>query len=135
MPFNQPVKILMKPKVLDILETDTLTRALTVLDEADISALPVRTSEGGYRGVLSRTDISRLRLFKLVEERGSTDNILVGEVMNRTPPVYVTEDTPIQEAVRIMHRRGIHRLFVANQSRRLVGVISSSDIMRLVTVS
>lgn len=135
MPFQQPVKMVMKAKVTDILETDTVSKALQILDEGEISAVPVRSADGTYKGVLSRTDIASLRFFSVLKGRGGPEYILVHEVMNKTPPIFVREETTIKEAAAIMHRRHIHRLFVAGKNNQLIGVVSTSDILRMVVVS
>ncbi|HEY9686895.1 MAG TPA: CBS domain-containing protein [Coleofasciculaceae cyanobacterium] len=135
MPHQQPVNVLMKRrKVLDIQETDSVTKALELLDEANISALPVRSPEGKYSGVLSKSDIASRRFLRALKIKRSPDQVLVREIMNRTPPLFVMENDPIREAIGIMHRRHIHRLFVADESYQLIGVISTTDILRLLVL-
>jgi CBS domain-containing protein len=130
--YHQPVKQVMKPgRVQDIRETDSLARAFQVLDACNISALPVRNPEGIYSGVLSKSDIVSQRFLKMLKANRSPEGILVQELMNRTPPLFVMEDDPIQEAITMLHRRHIHRLFVADEAGQMVGVISTSDILRL----
>lgn len=127
--------MVMKSKVTDVLETDTVAKALALLDEKEISAMPVRSTDGTYKGVLSRTDIASQRFFSILKDRGGPEHVLVHEIMNKTPPVFVREETTIKEAAAIMHRRHIHRLFVAGKNNQLIGVVSTSDILRLVVLT
>lgn len=56
----------------------------------------------------------------------------VGEVMSAHPR-WVTEETAIEDAVRMMRGLAVRRLPVVNQSRQLVGIISVDDVLELVT--
>lgn len=134
--FRQPVKqVMRKNSVLDIQDSDSIVKAIQRMDQADISALPVRSQLGSYCGVISKSDIASLRMLNALKSKGSVERILVRDMMNRTPPLYVMENDPIQEAISQMHRRHIHRLFVADPDYQLVGVVSMSDILRMLLVS
>ena len=131
---HRPVKLLVKPFPLkDVLETDTIQTALELLDGHNIGAVPVRSEEGTYTGVLSKTDIASLRFFEMLKTRmGDPARVLVIEIMNKTPPVYVMEHESVQTAVSEMYKRHIHRIFVADSTYQLVGVVSTTDILRYV---
>lgn len=133
--FKQTVKqIMRKATVREVKESDPVAKAIQLMDQCDISALPVRSKIGGYCGVISKSDIASQRMLSVLNTGRSPLQIRVGDVMNRTPPLYVMEDAPIQEAISQMHRRHIHRLFVADADYQLVGVISTTDIIRLLVV-
>lgn len=130
--FRQPVKQLMRQgKIQDVQETDPVSRAIQLLDDCNVSALPVRGSDGKYSGVITTTDIASKKFVRLLKAKLNPDQILVLEVMNKTAPLYVMETDSIQQAISLMHKRHIHRLFVADQDFQLVGVISTTDIIRL----
>lgn len=134
--FKQPVKqVMRKSSVREIKESESVAKAILILDQCEISALPVRSKIGGYSGVLSKSDIASHRLLDALKSRRSLEQIAVWEIMNRTPPLYVMEDAPVQEAILQMHRRHIHRLFVADADYQLIGVISTTDIIRLLIVT
>src|SRR4051794_39745931 len=87
MVYRQPVKQLIKQgRVLDINERDSVSKAIQFLDEHNISALPVRSNEGKYVGVISKSDIASVRFLKALQAKRSPDAILVIEIMNRTAP-------------------------------------------------
>ncbi|MFB2837125.1 CBS domain-containing protein [Floridanema evergladense] len=52
----------------------------------------------------------------------------VGDVMSRDP-ISVRPETPLQEAIKIMAERRISGLPVVNQSGKLVGVLSETDLI------
>lgn len=135
MSHKQPVcQVMRRSKIHDAKETDSVAKVIRLLDECDISALPVRSSEGKYSGVISKSDIASIRFLRLLKANRSPDTILVLEIMNRNPPIYIMENAPVQEAITIMHKRHIHRLFVADADYQLIGVISTADILRLLVV-
>jgi CBS domain-containing protein len=121
-------------RIRDVHEAEPLSKAFELLDQSNVGALPVKSSEGKYSGVISKSDIASIRLLKLLNGGRTPDTILVREVMNRTAPLYVMETASVQEAVTLMHKRGIHRLFVADARYQLIGVVSTSDILRLLVL-
>lgn len=136
MSHKQPVhQVMRRSKIHDIKETDSVAKAIRMLDECNVSALPVRSDEGKYSGVISKSDIASARFLRLLKANRSPDSILVLEVMNRTAPIYVMENDAVQHAITIMHKRHIHRLFVADADYQLTGVVSTSDIIRLLVVA
>lgn len=136
MQFKHTVKQVMRQgKIQDVRETDSVVKAIQLMDECNVSALPVRSSEGKYSGVISKTDIASKKFVRLLKAKASPESILVLEVMNRTAPLYVMETDNIQQAIALMHKRHIHRLFVADDDFQLVGVISTTDVLRLLVVS
>jgi CBS domain-containing protein len=133
--LNIPVKQVMKNVVIrEVREVDSVSTAVQLLDRCQISALPVRSDAGIYSGVISKSDIASLRLLKQLQAQRSPEHILVREIMNHTPPVYINEHAPVQKAIAEMHKRHIHRLFVADDDAHLIGVISTTDILRLIVV-
>jgi CBS domain-containing protein len=60
-------------------------------------------------------------------EEGDITTMLVREIMT-ADPITVTEDTPIQEAARLLVRYRITGLPVKNQAGNLTGIVSEADI-------
>lgn len=136
MQFRHTVKQVMRQgKIQDVRETDSVVKAIQLMDDCNVSALPVRSSEGKYSGVISKTDIASKKFVRSLKTKSSPESILVLEVMNRTAPLYVMETDSVQQAITLMHKRHIHRLFVADDDFQLVGVISTTDILRLLVVT
>ncbi|MGB5525303.1 MAG: CBS domain-containing protein, partial [Gemmatimonadota bacterium] len=55
----------------------------------------------------------------------------VGSVMTAAV-VSLPPEAPVQEAARIMVPAGVHRILVVDAAGELVGLVSSSDIVRAV---
>jgi len=84
-----------------------------------MSGAPVRNTEGNVIGVLTASDL--IDPFS----RGET----VGEVM--TPTVWaVPPEAPVIDAVRLMVEKQIHRAVVLNGSGKIVGIVTTMDVLR-----
>lgn len=136
MPYRQTVSEVMKrTRVQEVNERDSVSKAIHRLDQFSISALPVRSNEGKYVGVISKSDIASDRFLKALAAKRSPDTILVMEIMNRNSPLYVRETDLVRDAIHLMHKHRIHRLFVSNAQYQMIGVISTSDILRLLVLT
>ncbi len=142
---------LMTPAPIVVLDVDTIEHAVSVLVKNRISAVAVVDGSGRPTGVLSRADITR-------KYRPPTAGILpvtdfwqhahldVSEEDKRWCPdepranepvsaamaedVYsVTPDAGVAAVIRLMRRRGVHRLFVIDRAGALVGVVSAMDVL------
>jgi CBS domain-containing protein len=106
--------------------------AIVTLADSHISAVPVVDAAGRMVGVVSSTDIltSEAEACDCTERESLFENTSVSEIM--TPrPLTVSPDAEVREAAQQMLYADIHRLFVVEDGR-VVGVISTSDIMRAV---
>lgn len=106
--------------------------AIMTLADCHISAVPVVDAAGRMLGVVSSTDIltSEAEASGPTEREGLFEDTSVSEIM--TPrPLTVSPDADVREAAQQMLYAEIHRLFVV-EADRVVGVISTSDIMRAV---
>jgi CBS domain-containing protein len=144
---------LMSPDPVSIRHDATLHEAIALMTDRDIRAAPVIDEAGRAVGVISQTDIlvhdrehaaylepvgdfytrsdltvrgERLPGSFLIER---PDTTTVAEVMS--PAVFaVRPDTPAAAVVQKMLELHVHRLFVEDESGTLVGVISTSDLLR-----
>jgi CBS domain-containing protein len=125
-------------KVRDWMHQGVITcRRETPVDEVaktmetkDISALVVVDEQGDAVGVISRTDLVNARFVQpyLIHWRGMT-----AEHLMSTPVISVSPDTGINEAVRRLHEKRIHRLVVVEESAghmRPVGILSVTDLAK-----
>lgn len=105
--------------------------ALTIAD-AHVSGLPVVDRAGRLVGVISTTDI-------LASEEEVEDPASRAALYDRTPvrdlmtprPVTIGPAATVKEASQMLLYADVHRLFVVDGDR-LVGVISTTDIVRAV---
>lgn len=89
-----------------------------------ISGLPVVEADGTCVGVLSTTDFLRWQITNV--EQSPTGE--VGQYMTLDPAT-VTADTPLTELAQRMADAHIHRVLVVDRLYRLVGIISSTDVL------
>ncbi len=142
------VSELMNPSVVCLTPEMTVADAQKLLAARGVSGAPVVDASGQPVGVVSQSDLVRHQarrmtaaqtgrfysdvddyqdLADLPVDRSHTP---VGELM--TPHVHsVSRDTSAAVAASVMRDRRIHRLIVTERGR-LVGVISSLDLLRVV---
>jgi CBS domain-containing protein len=117
-----------------------------VMDRHGISALPVVDEQRHVLGVVSEADLllkeerAELQEAHLFESgsrrtaRAKAEAGQAGELMT-SPAVTATENMPLREAARLLHEEGIKRLPVVDAERRLVGIISRADLLRVFTLT
>jgi chloride channel protein, CIC family len=126
------VRELMQSEVKTIHHEDSVNDAVVTLTDAHVSALPVIDGAGHMVGVISSTDIltSEAEARDSVEREALFDQMLVRDLM--TPrPLTISPEADVREAAQQMLYAEIHRLFVTS-GNRLVGVISTTDVVRAV---
>jgi CBS domain-containing protein len=147
----------MQRDLIVIYDRDTLREAMELMTNNHVTGLPVVNHDGVCVGIISASDILnyeqehsdlsagsqegvaqhfnpdtqqwesvRLSSFAL-EEFGE---VRVQEVMTRDL-ISVEDETPLRDVARKMRDAGVHRVLVLNPQRRLLGIISSSDFVRL----
>ena len=138
---------LMTPHVVSIAPTATVGEAAALLTDKGVTAVPVVGADGRAVGVLSRTDLvahdceaadaaapgadegrpgpAAGRVLR-VEKAGE---VRVGDIM--TQFVFaVAPTTPAAVVVDAMLSLAVHRLFVTDPQGVIVGVISTTDVLR-----
>jgi CBS domain-containing protein len=144
--YARRVRDLMVRDVVTVEAGDTIHEALTIMGENRVSALPVVDNHGRCVGILSTADLvdmtrdldndvamlsnadsSSLRflLDKLSEHAGaeSVQTFMSDSVTTVDP------ESCIAFATREMLRNQIHHLPVVNDKNRLIGIVSSIDIL------
>jgi CBS domain-containing protein len=120
---------LMTACAVPISESATVQEAIAFLAHKGFSDAPVVDADGQPVGVLSRADIVHFDN----DQAGHTDAdaraMRVRDIM--TAVVFsVTPDTPAPTVVRAMLQLRVHRLFVVNDEQRIIGVVSTFDILK-----
>lgn len=112
---------------ISIAETASLAEAAKVLDSQKISGLPVLDASGALVGVLSQTDLVRVRANQQYVQ--NWPGLPVGRIMT-APALTISVTAGIEEAARVMDERRVHRLVVTDDAATPVGIISASDLVR-----
>lgn len=123
---------LMQTEVQTVPSDAVVNDAVVTLAEFHISALPVVDGTGRMVGVISSTDV--LASEEEAEDQRAKETLFEGTFVRdlMTPrPLTISPDAEVNEAAQQMLYAGVHRLFVT-EGERLIGVISTTDIMRAV---
>lgn len=125
--YARTVGEIMTANPVSVAETASLAEAAGILDNRKITGLPVVDEAGTLVGVLSQTDLIRVR----ADQRLAANwrGLAVGEVMTR-PALTIAVTATLDEAARQMVERRVHRLVVTNQAATPIGIISTSDLAR-----
>jgi CBS domain-containing protein len=138
---------IMTQPVISVAPETTILEAANTMLERHISGLPVIGKDGRLVGIVSEGDLIRrseigtqrrrnrwlqfilgpgIEATEFVRENGSK----VAEVMT-TAPVTVSEDTTLEEIVRLMEKRGVKRLPVVRDGK-VVGIVSRANLLQAV---
>lgn len=132
---------LMTTTVITIGPEASLKEAARRMIEAGVSGLPVTDDTGSLIGVITEADFvktesarraaKRARLLRwfvraeeIPEEERKVGDVMTSEVITLGP------EADHAEAARVMRHAGIKRILVADESGKLVGLVSRSDILR-----
>lgn len=137
------VKEVMTKEVVAVKKYDDIHEAARLLSENRISGLPVVDADNLVSGVVTEADILSMTglreghtfkdilrhiLGEPLPERKSGH--LVGDIMT-SPAITTTPDADIGEVARVLDEKRIKRLPVVDEKKRLIGVISRADIVRV----
>lgn len=142
---------IMQTKVVTVDPEMPVEELARILAEKGISGAPVVDESGDLVGVVSLTD---LILYGQWDEGGRNEfdnfhrdgfwldleyftrtfqgvdlTLRVKDVMSTTC-YHVGEHTPLHNITSLMQLKGIHRLVVTKEQRRVVGIISSLDLVK-----
>ena len=138
------VRDVMTKGVITVSKYDPVMKVADILNEKNISGLPVVDKDQRVIGIITQADIlsmigvSREHTFKdllkhmlgeTLPERRIGDH--VGDIMT-SPAHTIKPDANIAEAVRIMTEKRIRRLTVADGDKVLIGIITRADILKAV---
>lgn len=153
MVLQQTVKDVMSTPVLSVVPATSLQEAVQLLTDHHISGLPVVNDDGTLVGELTEQDL-------MVRESGVDagpyvlllDSVIylrnplnwdkqVHQVLGTSVNDLMRSDThtcnetlPLPRAAAMLHDRSTQRLFVINDQRKLVGVITRGDVVRALSL-
>ena len=101
---------------------DTIKKAAQLMAETNCGVLPVGES-GRLLGIVTDRDIT----LRAVSKGNAPNHCTVREVMS-FPIKYVFEDEATHAVAHSMSKLQLRRLLVVNRQKRLVGIVSLSDL-------
>jgi CBS domain-containing protein len=135
------IRHLMTTNVITVLPEAPLKEAARRMISAGVSGLPVTDESGALVGVITEADFvkaesgrraaTRARLLRwltnqqeMPNERQTVDNVMTKDVITLPP------DADHAEAARVMNKARIKRVLIVDESGKLCGLVSRSDILR-----
>ncbi|MFI2184432.1 HPP family protein [Streptomyces sioyaensis] len=95
------------------------------LAEYDINGLPVVDADERVIGVVSATDLRRIR------RTTAADGVPTAGAVMSAPARTVRADDSVVRAARLMSTSGVERLPVVDEEARLVGMVTRRDVLQI----
>lgn len=150
MAAEQPIVSIMTTDVLATMSHVTIPVVARIMTDHDISGLPVLDNDGQLVGIITEQDIvshemrvdtpTFLPILDAVIRMPfdtSDDDIrrvlaITAEDLMTSPVYSVTIDSTVQEVANLMFERKVNPVPVLDREHRIVGIVSRSDIVRLI---
>ncbi|RVU22969.1 CBS domain-containing protein [Streptomyces antnestii] len=120
---HRTVADLMAPMAVSVRRGTPFKEIARLLDEFDITAVPVVDEDERPVGVVSEADLLHRR-----EAAGGA--ITAADIMT-SPAITASPEWSVVRATRVMGRHSVKRLPVVDATGRLVGILSRSDLVQL----
>ncbi|KVN32578.1 HPP family protein [Burkholderia stagnalis] len=128
---------LMTKRAVSVAPSTSVTAALTLLDRHRVKALPVVDADHRLAGIVTRADLTRpsrrpaplwQRLSARLPQSFGGRPASVGTVMSRDV-ASVPHTLPLTALVPLFAHSGHHHIPVVDASRRLVGIVTQTDLV------
>ncbi len=96
----------------------TVGRAREIMDQYNVSGLPITRADGRLVGIITRRDLRFLEAWELP----------IAEVMTREPLITATGTVTLEEAEKILMAKKVEKLLLVDEDFRLTGLITIKDI-------
>jgi IMP dehydrogenase len=96
----------------------TVERAREVMQQHNVSGVPITDPDGRLRGILTRRDLRFLE----------TSDLPISEVMTSDPLVTATGTVTLEEAEKILMAKKVEKLLLVDENYKLTGLITIKDI-------
>lgn len=125
---------IMTPQVICVYKSDTLAKAMRLMNEAKMHHLPVIEADGSLVGIVSDRDCKDAlsvssRYYSNSRATTLATKILVKQIMTSTP-VWITPQSAVHEAASLMLEKHINALPVMHDAV-LIGIVTSTDLLRV----
>jgi CBS domain-containing protein len=117
------VKDIMVKDVKKVRTDTNLQEVVATMIKFDISSVVVAQKDKSV-GLITHKDL----LTKVLQSRIPPANLVAREVMS-TPVVTIKEDASLEEAAKLMTKKGLKKLVVVRDDK-LVGIITSMDLIK-----
>jgi len=115
-----------RKEVYSIPEETTVHEAARYLRDRQVRSAGVTQAVGKLVGVVSQSDISD----KVAAENRCPAWMKVSEIMTREL-ITVAQDATLDDCLRLMEKNGVYHLLVVDESETFRGMLSVSDLLRV----
>jgi CBS domain-containing protein len=116
-----------RKEVFSITEETSVHQAAQYLREKQVRAVGVVDARGKLTGVISQSDVSD----KVAAENKCPAWMKASDIMTRQL-VTVTREMTLDDCLRLMEQNSIYHLIVLGEKEAFLGMLSISDILRVV---
>jgi len=116
-----------RKEVFSITQDTSVHQAAQYLRGKQVRSVGVMDANGKLVGVVSQSDVSD----KVAAENKCPAWMKVAEIMTREF-VTVTPNMTLEDCVRLMEQNGIYHLIILNEREAFRGMLSVSDILRVI---
>ena len=116
-----------RKEIFSITEETSVHQAAQYLREKQVRAVGVVSVEGKLSGVISQSDVSD----KVAAENKCPAWMKASDIMTRAL-VTVTREMTLDDCLRLMEQNSIYHLIVLGEKQEFLGMLSISDILRVV---
>jgi CBS domain-containing protein len=131
---NEPVSKIMTTKLVTVHHGEPVSKIRQLIRDHGIHHVPV-VNGNKLVGIVSNSDVLRVSFgdaFKTDERAvdATLDHTMTLEQLMQKDPVSVRDNAPIREAAQILARGDFHSLPVVSEGHKLVGMVTSTDLIR-----
>lgn len=101
-----------------LLPEERVGRAAELMDQANVSGIPIVRGDGTLAGILTRRDL------RFLED----PNLPISDVMTHENLVTAVGNVTLEEAERILTAKRVEKLLLVDEDRKLTGLITIRDI-------
>ena len=116
-----------RKEVFSITEETSVHQAAQYLRDKQVRSVGVMNANGKLTGVISHSDVSD----KVAAENKCPAWMKASDIMTREL-VTVTPEMTVEDCLRLMEQNTIFHLIVLDEQQRFLGMLSVSDILRVV---
>ena len=96
----------------------SVAQARELMDQSNVSGVPITASDGRLKGILTRRDLRFL----------ANHDVSISEVMTRENLVTATGTVTLEQAEKILMEKKVEKLLLVDEDFRLTGLITIKDI-------